>query len=362
MVTTTDRVEITTPDGHTRGSGKEPRFSRGHRGCGETTVRIATKVSPLGCRARQIEPEVPHCARHMTRAPARHHTPSPTHDTSTRPSPRTLPGLPPRHPSSPSPPRPGYRLPVGTRTVLVGGDDGGGPAVAASFSNQLVHRRKRVSTISTQPTPTPLAPCTAFAYPAPRPRAHSRPHRRSVSAPDTGSRQTVSHFRHPCAVVVPDDGPGKDHHAPRSRTRIGASQSQRLMVSDSDGHAHADRGNNRTIRTATRGCGETTARIHTRVSPLGRQAWQIAPEFPHSDLTRADNAALPRSTPPLTPDDLRPAARADKANGIRQWEGILHCGPRCVRIMRMIEAAINKGRLRPAARTSRWRLAHFRGR
>ena len=119
VVTTTDRVEITTPDGHTRGSGKEPHFSRGHRGCGEITARIATKVSPLGCRARQIEPEVPHCARHMTRAPARHHTPSPTHDTSTRPSPRTLPGLPPRHPSSPSPPRPGYRLPAARLWPLV---------------------------------------------------------------------------------------------------------------------------------------------------------------------------------------------------------------------------------------------------
>ena len=57
-----------------------------------------------------------------------------------------------------------------------------------------------------------------------------------------------------------------------------------------------DRGNNHTIRGAARGCGETTGRIATRVSPLGTVHGGTTPEFPRSGSARGLSAD-PRHTP-----------------------------------------------------------------
>ena len=73
--------------------------------------------------------------------------------------------------------------------------------------------------------------------------------RQSVGALDAGYGQSTCHFRRRYGVVA----------APRRRTR------ERTTP---DGHTYADRGKNRMFRAATRGCGETTVRIATRVSPL----------------------------------------------------------------------------------------------
>ena len=57
-----------------------------------------------------------------------------------------------------------------------------------------------------------------------------------------------------------------------TRARIRARQVRGVVSFRTDGHARADWGRNATIRAAARGCGETTGRIATRVSPLGCRA------------------------------------------------------------------------------------------